>query len=538
MAGNDEIDRLRYLQLKKKKALSMAQADDTEPESSLAENFVTDAKEIGTGLLDAGKAAANIPLNLLASASEARYGIPPSETEAGRGVRGIAKAIPKIPGAIVDRAKEIVTDPAGSFVKRPISTTLDVASVAFPVLDGVNAIRGNKAVSNLARGAGELLSKDKLTNAAIRGLEAATTTPETAIRRRLARPNEVKNAIVAGTEESPFLPVADELARSVNTLGQDARKTASVADETLSKSKYLNDRAIPRDSIVEIIKKEKARLRTQGTVIGKSKNAAAARLDALAEEAEKLRGTVISEANIKKFVKDLDTDIDWDVKENGPLNLALERVRYRLDAKLKAGNPEYREKIAESARKTRLFKRAGRQLGMEKVTGSGLQATDATVAKLKSVGATRTPIVERRLSEIAKETGNDFIERSKDIDTALKLRGGVTNGSRKALGFGTVGAGVGGLVGGVPGAALGSSVGSALGLLTDIRGRGMASMILDLIDKAKGGDKVGRVRQFNELAKANPTLLAILESANRSPAARRSAKAYLGYRGFTSEDRP
>ena len=40
--------------------------------------------------------------------------------------------IKKVGSAVVDRAKEIVTDPAGSFYDRPISTMMDVATVAMP----------------------------------------------------------------------------------------------------------------------------------------------------------------------------------------------------------------------------------------------------------------------------------------------------------------------------------------------------------------------------------------------------------------------
>lgn len=529
MSDQEDLDRLRYLQLKKKKALATGTAT---VDPSFSENLVSDAKDIGKGLLETGKALVKAPfqapMTIGKTALELSKGTPISETSLGNEASSLVSLVKNAPGAIAKRTGEIVSHPLDSLYNRPISTALDVASVV-PILTGAGrAIRGSRVVTSAANAIKDAEIAGKLENAGVRALETFTSTPEKAIKRRLARPNEVRTAISQGAEEAPFVPVADDLAKSVNTLGQDARKSAVIADEALSKSKYLNDRAIPRDELLSVVKKEKSRLSTQGRIVGKSKQAAAERLDQLAEDISKLRGETVSEANVKKIIKSLDPDINWGAPENAPANLALERVRYRFDAKLKEGNPEYRNLIAESARKTKVYKRAERGFALEKQVGGSLEPTDATINKLKSIGKTRMPIVERRLKDVSRETGVDFVERSKDIDAALNFKGGSPNGSRKAFGFGAIGSAAGGMVGGYPGAAIGGSMGTLLGLLTDTRGRVMAGSVIDAYKRS------GKIGELLKLAESDPRLRALV-NASQSPRARNVSMGWIGSR-ISSED--
>lgn len=528
MIPDEKQKRLRYLQLKKKKALATATIQD---EPSFSENLVKDAKNVGAGFLEAGemiaKAPIQAPMVLGKSVMQLTGGTPLSETDIAGEAAALGNLVKTVPGAIARRAGEIITSPQESFIKRPISTVLDVASVA-PMVGMASKVA---QASKLGQKVGAIAEagKARVGNAAVRGLEAFTSTPEKAIRRRLDRPQQVKSAIAKDAEEAPFVPVADELAQSVNKLGQDARKSAVNADEKLSKSIYLNDGAIPRDEMLSIVEKERQRLSTQGRIVGNAKKAAADRLDELAEDIRNLEGETVSQFNVKKFVQSLDNDIDWGTTTNAPSNLALERVRYRLDSKLKEGNPAYRAEIAESARKTRVFKRAERQFGLQKEVGGGLQPTDATVSKLKSVSQTRMPFVEKRLRDVTRETGADFVEKTRDIDAALKLQGGVTAGSRKAVSGLGIGASIGGLSGGPVGAGIGGTLGTIIGLLTDVRGRSMAGAAIG------GYERASKVAELLKMTQYDPRVRALIQYSN-NPINKRLATSYYGSRGVPPED--
>lgn len=530
MTSEEKQKRLRFLQLKKKKALALSGREPAQSEQpslgGFLKNVATDAREQGEGILALGGVA-------IKSAADLATGRPVMETEGAKVAEALIKSIPGIPGAVIDRAGEIISDPLGEVYKKPITTTLDIASVV-PAAGGI--IRGGKALSGVARKA---ISGSKI---GVRALEAAAGAPRAAIERRLARPTQVRTAIAEGATETPYAPLADEVARAVNEVGEKARTGAAKAQDALSSSRYLNDRAIPKDDILKIVVREKSRLRTQGSVVGESKQSAMARLAKLEGQIKKLRGETVSEKNVKSLIKSLDPDINWKATENAPTNIALERVRYRLDAKLKKGNPKYREEIAPVARQMRVFKRSQRQFGLEKETGGGFVASDATASKLKSIGSGKVPMSERRLGELGRETSRDFTDRAKDIDAALKFEGGATQGSRRVVSFrdllGGVGAGAGAMVGGVPGAVIGGGIGGAagslLGLITDTNGRKIAAKIIDRYLAARPSATA------QELISANPELKALIRYSMYKESPQAAAAAYLGFRfpsSMSSENR-
>lgn len=505
-------------------------------EPSFAENLKKDASEIGSGLVQTGKLIAKAPLLGPKTGLELIQGTPLSETTGAKFGSAVVNMMKEAPGAVANRVKEIATKREQAFYERPISTTLDVASIIPPIAAATRAVKGSNIISKFSK-AGSIATKaaegTRLENAAIRGLESITMTPEKAIRRRLARPEMVKTAIRKGTEEAPFLPVADELATAVNQIGEKARQSAAVADDLLSKSKYLNDGAFVKDDLIKVVNAERKKLFTQGRIVGDAKKAAAKKLDKLKADVSSLRGETVPQSNVKKFIKDLDKDIDWNSPTSQPSNLALERVRVKLDSKLKNANPAYREAIADSSKATRVFKRGSRQFGLTKEVGGGFQATESTISKLKSVGNTRTPIMERKLKDIEELTGKDFIERTRDIDTALKFQGGVTTGARKAVSGGTIGAGLGGLFGGAEGAFTGGTLGTVLGLLFDTRGRSLAGPIVDAYAKA------GKLGELLKIADNNPRVAALIRrgmNTSTSPMAKRFAGSYLSMRGISPED--
>lgn len=544
MDAQEAQARLRYLQLKKKRALAMS---EREPQGTPAserpfmENLAEDAKQQGGNLLSIAKMGFMAPKTMLIDAPaqaigsvvDMAKGVPFSETKSGQGFSSAVETAAKLPGQAIRRVGELVSNPKGAFYDKPITTSLDLAALIPAV--GL-ASRGVKAVTGAAKGAVSAVGRSPV---GVRGLEAATGAPRAAIERRLARPDAVRSAIPEGAVETPYAPLADDLAKAVNEVGDKARTGAAKAVEKLSSSRYLNDRAVPKEDLVAIIKREKSRLRTQGSTVGESKNAAAARLDKLEGQVSGIKGNLVSEKNIKELVKSLDPDINWKATENAPTNLALERIRYRFDAKLKKGNPAYREEIAPVSRQMRVYKRSQRQFGLEKDGPGGLVPSDATASKLKSVGMGKVPMTERRLAQLEQETGRDFTNKARDIDAALKFEGGATQGSRRVVSFGDVlsvlGGGVGAAVAGVPGAMVGGAVGKGagaiLGLITDTNGRKMAAKLID------NYLAVRPAATPQEIISANPKIRALIQYSMKDQTPQKALATYAATRSIPPKDR-
>jgi hypothetical protein len=541
MEAQEAQARLRYLQLKKKKALAVPSREIPASDRPFMENVVEDAKRQGGNLLSLGKMGVmapkammiDAPAQAIGSVVDMARGVPFSETKSGAGFSSAIETAAKLPGQAMSRIGELASNPKGAFLEKPITTTLDLAA-AIPAVGF--ATRGAQAATRAMKGAASSIGRSPV---GVRALETATGAPRAAIERRLARPDAVRNAIPAGATETPYAPLADDLAKAVNEVGDKARTGAAKAVENLSSSKYLNDRAVPKEDLVKIIAREKSRLRTQGATVGESKNAAAARLDKLKGQVSKIKGNLVSEKNIKDLVKSLDPDINWKATENAPTNLALERIRYGFDAKLKKGNPAYREAIAPVSRQMRVYKRSQRQFGLEKDGPGGFVPSDATASKLKSVGMGKVPMAERRLSQLEKETGRDFTNKARDIDAALKFEGGATQGSRRVVGFsdilGLIGTGAGASVAGVPGAmiggAAGKGAGAILGLITDTNGRKMAANIID------NYLAVRPTATAQELVTANPKLRALIQYSMKDQTPQKALSTYLATRSIPSKDR-
>ena len=113
--------RLRYLQLKKKAALSSAPA----PQPSVGDNAMREVKEMGASSMPSlGSLTPTNPLTIGKSAYQAMTGTPMGETDLGRDIRNI----PKIPGQMARSAYQSIRHPIKSFKERPIQTTMDVTT--------------------------------------------------------------------------------------------------------------------------------------------------------------------------------------------------------------------------------------------------------------------------------------------------------------------------------------------------------------------------------------------------------------------------
>lgn len=199
-----------------------SRAVPADEENGVLENAVEDVKGIGKGLWEVGKKAGKMltvePYQLGRDLAE---GNDLSETPLVKSFEGGVDIAKAIPGAIVDRVKEIGSDPIGAFQEHPVNTTLDVASVAFPFLKGASVAKA-AGMSRLAKAAEGTGTVGNLTRKAAAGLGEFT---------------KEQTAKAAGFGPAAF--TADEIERT-KQIGDFLRKKKVVTP--LNSSKDMFDR--------------------------------------------------------------------------------------------------------------------------------------------------------------------------------------------------------------------------------------------------------------------------------------------------------
>lgn len=177
-----------------------------EEEPSILKNAVTDVKDITKGMAALGDKAANVPLDFLDSINQiGRTDF--NELPIVKDVGATADAIVEMPRALWNRGKEIVSDPVGSFKEKPVSTVLDVASVAVPALKAAKL----SSLAKIAEGAAPSLEKLAI-NRGMKALGRTKGTLNTSADRKIA-----ENTARSMLEEKVITPLAtsdDMLARS------------------------------------------------------------------------------------------------------------------------------------------------------------------------------------------------------------------------------------------------------------------------------------------------------------------------------------
>lgn len=134
--------------------------DRAEPvEQDILENAGKDIAGIGKGLWEVGKKGAKmLTTEAYDTGRQLGEGKDFMETPLGEDVSGGVRIAKALPGAVVDRVKELATDPVGSFKEHPVNTALDVASVALPLLKGASAAKlaGMTRLAEAAEGSGKV----------------------------------------------------------------------------------------------------------------------------------------------------------------------------------------------------------------------------------------------------------------------------------------------------------------------------------------------------------------------------------------------
>jgi hypothetical protein len=404
---------------------------------------------------------------------------PPTVGDIGRGVASI-------PGKVADRAKEILTEPGKAFYEHPLNTALDVTAVAAPFAGGARS--ATRAIANqMPRAAG---LADRVVP---KVLSTAFSAPEEALRYRMGNAAAVDSAV-------PYSQLADELPKTLGKLGEKLTSETKSAKKLLRSDPYLLDEAglpnaHPKDEILAVIKNQKRGLGVKGSIIGEPQRAAASRLDDIHASVAKMRGETVSERDIRKIVEQLDPRL-WG-QEPEAVQMRVRGIRVKLDHLVKNQNQDFRNAMVPVAKKTRLLKNIKKEFALKDEAGTGMVPTPATSTKFQSILQDRNTVYQRRMADLKKETGEDYLKRAKDYSVQKSLSGGEANGSRNTLGFATAGAAVGGALFGAPGATLGTAAGGLLGRIVDKRGREIASNLIDRYMKARPNATVGEFLSEN-----------------------------------------
>lgn len=224
---------------------------------------------------------------------------------------------------------------------------------------------------------------------------------------------------------------------------------------------------------------------------------------------ELVNNSNLSESDLKRIIKSIDNEINWDKQDLEPINDFLQETRSSLDNILKEMNPDYKKAMQSQATDVRLLDDVGKQYRLKKVgswSDDGLEfvATDTTARKLKTAkdslkNTDQNNNLKDTLDKLSiyrsNEGGDALFEQGAENYSFLndlnkrrlvdKASGGVTNGSRGvnlgAIGGGGVGVATGGMLGGAPG----MLVGAGLGAARDKFGRAAATGLTRLVSQMK-----------------------------------------------------
>jgi len=294
------------------------------------------------------------------------------------------------------------------------------------------------------------------------------TSPE-AVAAKLANP---------GMKDASVEELTQGLPDVFNKFKTAASGVSDYADGLLSSSPYLNDGAIPKDAVFDVLKS------ARNAVGGRSDEAgsAAKTLGSWEDSLKSLHSTV-SEQNLKAIVRDIDKDINWNRIRFDPTyqptleEQGLMKLRGGLDDVLKQNNPEYAKQMGLVEEQLSTARDFAKKFGLERREGEILPS-DTSAGRLDKALVGSKFETQRILGKTKDLTGED-------LETPLLLRQfkGPTPenpaGLPSKIAAGMVGAGLGhGL--GVEGMGLGAVLGHrALHEPLSIAGRRGSEWIMD-----------------------------------------------------------
>lgn len=202
----------------------------------------------------------------------------------------------------------------------------------------------------------------------------------------------------------------------------------------------------------------------------------------------------LSPSELKRILKTVDAEINWDKQELEATNKLLRNVRHEIDDSLKSRNAPYRDIMEELADGTSTLDNIKKDLRIKRDVGGEWVPTDTTEKKLKTaLRGTKNntdDVLRGNLDKLSVyERGPDapsFTDDLQKLDLYNRSRGGVTTGS-KGVNFGMgIGGGLLGLVfGTVAGGGIGLIAGAAAGAARDKFGRSAGTALSKLVGQMR-----------------------------------------------------
>lgn len=298
----------------------------------------------------------------------------------------------------------------------------------------------------------------------------------------------INNAAIKAAK--PFEVLARELPSDLQAVASHVEELSNKALKTLSTSKYIMQTAEDtggaktKDVFINAIKSE---MKDIGLTMSESSASAKNKLLGYIKRFNKL-GPTVSENQMGKIVRQIDQDIDWSLKDQAPLNSALEGIRTKIDGVLKLGNPEYAKAMEPVSDGVRTLKKAETLFRVERDIGRGYKPTNTTATALKSAVNENRIESQDVLDSIHKITGKDYLSAAENAKIAENFVGGRPQGSRGVNLGAAVGSGVGALAGGLHGGTGPGMTGAILGAMgggyMDRQGGQMAGSLIDRLAQA------------------------------------------------------
>lgn len=512
MTEQEERERLRYLQLKKKKAESVASPSE--------ESLFSKANRTAFGVAQTGMEALALPLELAGEALRT-----PIEQDRFRAPSLVQRFAPSTrtdqpPGIGVDTANKLLRASAGALSGIPSGTPLESAKAAYnadrgmlgAIEDTAAGLLVGRAAPSVANAPVEAFaeSASKVAKGATR---LASAIGKKGIRVALGPTEEAQSALLhrpdAVLAKTNFDDLSDEFASTLNGLQKKVEELDTEAWDSLLKLK-----SEPRSKIVNILKNVRRDfIGTGKTRIGDADRAAVAKIDDYIERVNSIRqqGTdsnldqMLDQRQLREIVQSVRRDATFGGITDTPTNLAAKKVQGQLNAMLKE-NGNFREVMDRLAPATRALKEASLKFRLKREPGAGFVSSDTAAQKLSLLGREKKPETHRILDNLKRETGRDFQDEARLTGFKEQFRPGrkQTAGSRRAVVGGIMGESIGRSFG-VP--FLGGMAGASAGASMDYYGGSAAAKIIEAL--ARSGSKVGGLLTEAN-AKAEGTTLQML----------------------------
>ena len=263
---------------------------------------------------------------------------------------------------------------------------------------------------------------------------------------------ELADGVLSKTDESSVL---NEMRQKITELDNNAWKSLS--------DKPILSKVDITDAITEYIQSPKSGLIIDGATIGNAQDQAVKRLTNLQGQINALKGSDISESNIKRIIQGLDDNIDWNNTNQKPTNEAMMYLRTNLDKVLKEGNPVYKESMSRVEETIQ----AQQQIKSMFMNRTNPENYDKFTKQIKYlVNKDDMSGASQAVNKVEEHTGYDLRKDITNSWTKSQFEKGDPNGARKTVLGGVIGGAVGSVAGPI-GGAVGAAAGAGMGALTD-----------------------------------------------------------------------